>query len=304
MDDISSESAVPAAQPADSTAPEPPEDRPEPVAPQSVISGTFAAPTRRPVWPIVAALAVGALLAANVAVLVLVRSDVASVADRIGALEGNVGAIGSAVDEASAAIGDVESRVGGVEGQLGDLAASAASAAGASAAPTDGAAAIEGALPRFAPGQPDAALGAVLGTVAGPEWYSGDAVTIDPADGTARAWMVWAHWCPYCQEELPELKAWHEANAAGLTNFELVSVTTSIDPSRGNPLEAYLQDEAFPFPVIVDADGTLTNLFGVNAFPFWVFTGPDGAVLGRSAGLLQAEQFAEIFRQLDEIAAT
>lgn len=158
-------------------------------------------------------------------------------------------------------------------------------------------------LPRYPDSGEDPAVGRTLGTVTG-TWYADGAVhTIDPADGTARAWIVWAHWCPYCQKELPLVKSWSVANAAANPHMEIVSVTTAIDDSASNPLMPYLTSEQFPFPVIIDGSGALGAQFGVSAFPFWVFTGPDGTVLGRTAGLLPEEQLASVFGQLEAIAA-
>jgi thiol-disulfide isomerase/thioredoxin len=158
-------------------------------------------------------------------------------------------------------------------------------------------------LPRYPESGQDPALGRTLGTVTGP-WYSDGTVhSIDPADGTARAWIVWAHWCPYCQKELPLVKSWYQANAAANPHMEIVSITTAMNDSAANPLLPYLESEQFPFPVIIDDTGALSAQFGVSAFPFWVFTGPDGTVLGRTAGLLPEEQLTAVFEQLEAAAA-
>jgi thiol-disulfide isomerase/thioredoxin len=164
--------------------------------------------------------------------------------------------------------------------------------------------AATGDLPRFQGGGADAALGQTLGDLAGFEYYSGEAVVVAPADGVSRAFMVWAHWCPYCQDELPIMSTWQTDNAASLDNFELVSVTTSIDDTASNPLVPYLDTSQFTFPVIVDEDGALARQLGVNAFPFWVFTAPDGTVVGRAAGAIGAEDLDAIFRQLNDLEPT
>lgn len=156
-----------------------------------------------------------------------------------------------------------------------------------------------GNLPRFLGAGADPALGRDLGTLAALEYYSGGATTIDSADGIARAYMVWAHWCPFCQEEMPVISEWHEANAASFENFELVSVTTAIDETAENPLVPYLDEGQFPFPVLVDDDGSLSRRLGVNAFPFWVFTAPDGTVIGRAAGFIELDDLEVVFEQLE-----
>lgn len=174
----------------------------------------------------------------------------------------------------------------------------------ASEAPSNPEQSQTGGLPRFLGGGADPALGRSLGELAAVEYYSGSRTTVDPADGVARAYVVWAHWCPYCQDELPMLADWHEANASDLEGFELVSVTTAMDETAGNPLIPYLEANAFPFPVLVDEDGSLAQQLGVNAFPFWVFTAPDGTVVGRAAGFIGAGDLADIFDQLVSLETT
>ena len=217
--------------------------------------------------------------------------------DQIATLEEQFDDVAFDVSEVRRSVTDVDRKVDELATQTPiSPAASGASAADAPDVPV-------GWLPNFEQDQPDAALGVALGELTGPEYYSEAELTIDPADGTTRAWMVWAHWCPYCQQELPPLSAWYEENADLYPNVELVSVTTSIDPSRPNPLEPYLDELQLPFPAIVDADLSLAGQLGASAFPFWVFTGPDGTTLLRIAGYLEVEQVAEIFSQLDGLTA-
>lgn len=163
---------------------------------------------------------------------------------------------------------------------------------------------VAASLPRFqGNSNSDPALGMVLGDVTGIEYYTEQATTYAPEDGISRAILVWAHWCPYCQQEIPEVAQWIETSAADFPNMEIVSVTTSIDENGANPLFPYLDDNQWPFPVLVDDTGALAAQLGVNAFPFWVFVGPDGSVLGRTAGALPMEQLTGIFTQLDDIGA-
>ena len=132
-------------------------------------------------------------------------------------------------------------------------------------------------------------------------WDLLEATTIDPTDGTKRVWLIWAHWCPYCQQELPEISTWYPENADRFPNSELVTVTTSMDPSRGNPLDEYLEAEQFPFPVLVDEDSKLAAQFGTSAFPFWVVTNGDGTVLYRTAGLIGPDAVEQLFTQLEQV---
>lgn len=195
---------------------------------------------------------------------------------------------------------DVEALAGDVDDVENSLAA-----AGTTASPAPVAESLpDGALPPFDPNQPnDAALGLQLGTVSGTEYYSATAASIDPADDTPRVWLIWAHWCPHCQNELPAVSEWYEARAADYPDIELVTISTAIDPSRDNPLEPYLEESQFPFPVLVDENTTIAAQIGASAFPFWMVTDGEGTVLVRIPGAIGIETVEQIFTSLDEMAS-
>lgn len=204
------------------------------------------------------------------------------------------------LDDALAGIAVLESEVASLDRSvaaldedLDELAAVGANG-GASTAPSLPA----GVLPRYVEGAADTALGLTLGALEAPDGYSGTTVRVDPADGRKRVWMVWAHWCPYCQEELPLLATLYPDLAETYPDVELTTVTTSIDPTRGNPLGDYLEAEAFPFPVLVDESSEISARLGVSAFPFWVVTDGDGTVLYRSAGYLGEARVVELLATL------
>ncbi len=240
--------------------------------------------------------------------LTSLRAEFGAVGDRLSVVERGVGDVQGALGDVEAGVGSVGDRIDALEALSGlqpvssGPGASVESEVAASPAP---ALEVDGpALPRFDGNVgADPAIGTVISELGGLEYYGGQDVLYDLADGKARAILVWAHWCPYCQEELPEVDAWHEANADAFENMDLISITTAIDPSAGNPLFPYLDESGFTFPVLVDSSGALAAQLGVNAFPFWVFTGPDGAVVGRVAGLLGPGQFVDLFTQLDALAA-
>ena len=141
-----------------------------------------------------------------------------------------------------------------------------------------------------------------LATITGVEYYSGEAVNWAPEDGKARVYLIWAHWCPYCQAELPELSVWYPANAARFPNVELVTVSSAIDETRDNPLIPYLDGGQFAFPVVVDETGELSALFGTSAFPFYVVTDSEGTVVLRVAGAMGTDSVEQIFTQLETMA--
>jgi thiol-disulfide isomerase/thioredoxin len=201
-------------------------------------------------------------------------------------------------------LGALESQVasvdGAVEGLSVDIAAAAQTPSQPSPVASPAPAVPDGFLPRYTRGAQDTALGLKLPTIEGTDAYAETATSVDPTDGTKRVWLIWAHWCPYCQEELPGLSDWYPTVADKYPNSEFVTVTTSIDPARGNPLQEYLAAELFPFDVVVDTDTKIAAQFGVSAFPFWVVTNGDGTVLYRTAGLIGLQAVDQLFTQLEQ----
>jgi peroxiredoxin len=252
------------------------------------------------------------LVAGGIIVAVVLIASQAYLITSLSSTTEDVGALKAQIIDVSRGVTDVETAVDGLSEDISTAAAAAAAVAAApsdtsaSPAPNDTGASPApavpaGFLPRFTNGTADTALGLKMATVEATEAYSLEAMTIDPTDGTKRVWMIWAHWCPYCQQELPELSVWYPENADRFPNSELVTVSTSMDPSRGNPLDEYLEAEQFAFPVLVDEDTRVAAQFGVSAFPFWVVTNGDGTVLYRTAGLIGPDAVEQLFTQLEQV---
>ena len=244
-----------------------------------------------------AALILGvALLVAVVALQVVILNSVSSTSD-------DIVAVSAALTELDLDVASVRDQANALGDQLEGIQVAAAGSASSAEVPAQ--AVPAGSLPPFESTQNDPAVvsGMTLGEVSGTEYYSASNISYPSSSEKARVWMVWAHWCPYCQQELPELSAFWEQSQSSFPNVELVSITTSRDDTRGNPLEPYLDELQLPFPVLVDDDLTLAGQLGTTAFPYWVVTDTEGTVLLRLSGAVPLEQVADIFTQLESLTA-
>ena len=217
----------------------------------------------------------------------------------------DLGATRAALTDLQVDVGGIDTRLDDLDEQVGGLGAAPA-VSDAGSGQSNAISAAPGSLPLFSSPENDVAVrdGYVLGDLTAVEYYGASQMTVAPADGTSRVWLVWAHWCPYCQQELPELAQWWPANADRFPNTDLVTVTTSMDDARGNPLTPYLESSQFPFPVLVDPDLRIATQFGTNAFPFWVVTDGDGKVIFRVAGAIGIDAVEAIFTQLEDLSST
>lgn len=149
-------------------------------------------------------------------------------------------------------------------------------------------------LPMLPAGGADPAVGMVIPTVTGTT-LDGEELTIGP-DGTAKVIVFLAHWCPACQQEVPAIVEYLEDNdlPAGV---ELVSVSTAVDPSRGNyPPSTWLDDEGWTAPVLADSEsGTAAAAYGLPGFPYFVVADVEGRVVARASAVLDGPQLAALF---------
>jgi len=147
---------------------------------------------------------------------------------------------------------------------------------------------ITGALATLIDPATDAAIGTPSPEVVGTDFDSAEVSITD--DGTAKIILFLAHWCPHCQNEVPWVTEWIDGGNLP-DNVDFYSVATSIDRTRENwPPSDWLEREEWPAPVIVDDQAnSISEAFGLSAYPFWVFVNADGTIAARVSGGLSVE---------------
>lgn len=125
------------------------------------------------------------------------------------------------------------------------------------------------------------------------ETHAGEPITIGP-EGPAKVIVFVAHWCPHCQSEVPRIVEHLEGEPLP-DDVELYGVSTSINPDAPNfPPEAWLEEEDWTFPTLVDTDNSVAEEFGLSAFPFFVAVDAEGDVVARGSGELTTDQFDQL----------
>lgn len=143
-------------------------------------------------------------------------------------------------------------------------------------------------------GTEDLAIGTAAPVVTAQSLANGASIELGP--GRARVIGFFAHWCPHCQAELPELVDWLESTDLP-DNTEFIAVSTVADPEQDNwPPSAWFNDEKWPQPVIVDDDSaTLLQAYGFSGFPAFIAIDAEGTVIGRATGNIGAAGVADLF---------
>ena len=140
----------------------------------------------------------------------------------------------------------------------------------------------------------DPALGQPMPVVEGAT-FDGNAVTIGGSTDGPMMYVFLAHWCPHCNDEIPELIELR--NRDGLPeDMNVVAVSTAVDNSAPNyPPSEWLVDKDWPSEWPVMADSVESTAFVVNGgsgFPYLMIADADGNVLARDSGTKSAEDLA------------
>lgn len=93
---------------------------------------------------------------------------------------------------------------------------------------------------------------------------------------------VWATWCGPCREEIPELQRIHDAYAP--RGFEVVGV--SVDESGVESVKQFVDEFDMRYPVAIDPQGNIANLFQTSMLPTSVLVDRSGRIAWKRIGLI------------------
>ena len=117
-------------------------------------------------------------------------------------------------------------------------------------------------------------------------------------NGNAKALIFLAHWCGFCQDEVPSVQEW--VDTIGVPEgVEIIAIATSIDRARDNyPPQKLLEREGWSETQIYDLDRTIGDAYGLTAFPYWVFLDNELNVKARRTGNLPQDAVGQLLVQL------
>jgi peroxiredoxin len=108
----------------------------------------------------------------------------------------------------------------------------------------------------------------------------GGTATLSAYRGKVVLMNFWATWCGPCKAEMPSMEAlYREYREAGL---EILAI--SIDTSGAPPVRAYIEEFGFSFPVLLDSDYRINDLYRVRVVPTSLIIDRDGVVVRRLLG--------------------
>lgn len=110
----------------------------------------------------------------------------------------------------------------------------------------------------------------------------------------------WATWCSPCRAEMPDIqKLYESAETEGENALVVLGVAA---PNLGNEkseeeIKAFLEENGYTYPVLMDTTGEVFMSYGVNAFPTTFMITREGEVFGYASGQLNEETMKSVVEQ-------
>jgi peroxiredoxin len=110
------------------------------------------------------------------------------------------------------------------------------------------------------------------GTTASLQDFSGKVVLLN----------FWATWCLPCIQEMPDMeKLWQQYKDAGL----VVLGVSNDDAGKRKRVETFINKVNLSFPILLDPDSTISELYNVSAIPVSYLIDRNGVLLAKIVGV-------------------
>jgi cytochrome c biogenesis protein CcmG/thiol:disulfide interchange protein DsbE len=120
-----------------------------------------------------------------------------------------------------------------------------------------------------------------------------DGRKLGPAEFRGRVVLVdfWATWCLPCKAQAKLLEAAYPRYSRDDVQFLAVNVS-----ERKDVVKKYVGEHPFPYPVLLDPDGTTSDQFNLVALPSLMIINPTGKVTYFRAGLIGRKDLEDLLR--------
>ena len=120
----------------------------------------------------------------------------------------------------------------------------------------------------------------------------GSEFTLSDHEGKVILLNFWATWCGPCVGEMPAFERLQETYGEDLA---LVAVNSGEDEAT---VAGFLEENGYTFPVVLDQEYAVSNLYPTEGIPYTVIIGTDGKVASIQLGAGDADAMYEHYCKL------
>jgi len=108
---------------------------------------------------------------------------------------------------------------------------------------------------------------------------TGGNTTLSSHKGKVVILNFWATWCPPCRTEMPSMEILYQRYKDQGLEMLTVNLRENIFPVR-----QFINNGGYTFPVLMDNNGRIGSLYGVEAIPTTFIIDREGKIVGRLVG--------------------
>lgn len=128
---------------------------------------------------------------------------------------------------------------------------------------------------------------------------SGDIVKLSDYKGKKVILNFWASWCGPCKAEMPHMQNYYEKNKDS-ANVEIIAVNlTTAERSGIAGIEKFIDAYGLTFPIPLDNDGEVMDLYNILPIPTTYMISTDGKVRQNIIGPMDEKTIKELVDNLD-----
>ncbi|MDO9535117.1 MAG: redoxin domain-containing protein [Bacillota bacterium] len=91
----------------------------------------------------------------------------------------------------------------------------------------------------------------------------------------------WTTWCRYCLVEMPYLENLH------ISQEDVTVIAVNVNESRSD-VQAFIVEQGFSFPVLLDLEGEVSSNYRIRAYPTTFAISPEGIISSIKVGAFDA----------------
>lgn len=127
----------------------------------------------------------------------------------------------------------------------------------------------------------------------------GNTHTLSDYKGKTVFLNFWATWCPPCRAEMPEIQEIYEDYGSNESDVIILGIASPDYGREGSAqdIAAFLEDNEYTYPVVMDEGGLSAYDYGVSAYPTTFMIDTDGNVFGYVTGQITKDIMNSIIEQ-------
>ena len=123
---------------------------------------------------------------------------------------------------------------------------------------------------------------------------TGETVKLSDYRGKKVMLNFWVSWCSPCRVEMPYMEDYYKEYKE-TENVEVLAVNMSqMERDRNKTVKKFVDEHKLTFPILLDEDGEVTDLYEVRAYPTTYIINTEGIITDKIKNAIDEEKIIEL----------